>query len=220
MIYINDLADYVDDATTSMYADDTNLTACSFSVEELETNLNRNLDKIHQWLISNKLTLSEDKSEYKIIGSRQRLSTINSDPQVKLENHNIKRVKRCKALGVIIDEKLLWNDQIENTVSKVSEGFGILLRLRSFIPNQKLISIYKSLVLPQFYYCSLLWENCSVQLLEKLQKMQSRAARIITGQGYETRSGVILRNLQRQSLHERRHEQKLQKVIFMYKIKK
>jgi hypothetical protein len=38
-----------------------------------------------------------------------------------------------------------------------------------------------SIVLPYFDYCSLVWENCSVYLQDKLQKMQNRAARVITG---------------------------------------
>ena len=101
---MNNLADYVDDVTISTFADDTNLTTCSNSFEELESNLNRNLEKIHQWLISNKLILSKDKSESIIIGSRQRLISINIDPRVKLGNYNMKRVKQCKILRIIINE--------------------------------------------------------------------------------------------------------------------
>lgn len=56
-----------------MFADDTNLKTSGKTVKELESLLNISLEKVHQWLCSNKLTLSKDKTEY-IIGSRQGLN--------------------------------------------------------------------------------------------------------------------------------------------------
>ena len=34
------------------------------------------LEKVHQWLLSNKLTLNNEKTEYMIIESKQRLTNI------------------------------------------------------------------------------------------------------------------------------------------------
>ena len=59
----------VDGASTSMFADDTNLTTTARSIDELEENLNQNLKCRRQSLISNKLTLNKDKTGYMIIGS-------------------------------------------------------------------------------------------------------------------------------------------------------
>ncbi len=78
--------------TASLFADDTNLTASGSS--------------IHQWLLANKLTLNKDKTEYMVAGSRQRVSKIENDPDVKLGNCNIKRVRETKTLGVFIDDQL------------------------------------------------------------------------------------------------------------------
>ena len=61
-----------------------------------------------------------------------------------------------------------------------------------------------------------MWDNCSNYLLDKLQKMQNRAARVITGKPYEVRSAEILKELGWQPLVDRR---KQKKNIFMYKIK-
>ena len=57
-----------------MYADDTNLTVCSDSINNnLEEALHSEMKNIHQWLLSNKLTLNIEKTEYMIIGTCQRL---------------------------------------------------------------------------------------------------------------------------------------------------
>ena len=55
---------------TAMYADDTNITVRSSSLTHLEEALNSELENIHQWLLSNKLTLNVEKTEYMIIGTR------------------------------------------------------------------------------------------------------------------------------------------------------
>jgi hypothetical protein len=55
--------------------------------------------------------------------------------------------------------------------------------------------IYNALILPHFDYCSLVWSNCSETLKLNLQKLQNRAARVITGDNYDVRSKQILLKL-------------------------
>jgi hypothetical protein len=43
-------------------------------------------------------------------------------------------------------------------------------------------------VLSHFDYCNLVWGNCCDYLKIRLQKLQNRAARIITGKTYEDSS--------------------------------
>ena len=72
----------------------------------------------------------------------------------------------------------------------------------------KLLNIfYQALVQPHFDYCSMVWGNCGEYLRGKLQKLQNRAARVITGDPYEIRSIDILKKLEWKTLSERRKEQ-------------
>jgi hypothetical protein len=41
-----------------MFADDTNISSCGANVHEINERLNENLEKVHQWLLANKLTLN------------------------------------------------------------------------------------------------------------------------------------------------------------------
>jgi len=45
---------------------------------------------------------------------------------------------------------------------------------------------------PHFDYCSVVWDGLSQQLSEKLQKLQNRAARVITKSSYNTNSSYLL----------------------------
>jgi hypothetical protein len=51
-------------------------------------------------------------------------------------------------LGVIIDEHLLWNHQIQNTVTKASKGIGMMRRIKQFVPKSTLVKIYNAIVFP------------------------------------------------------------------------
>ena len=89
-----------------MFANDTHFTVEGKSQEDIQIKLNGDLQHIHSWLLANKLTLNIDKSEYMIVGSRQRLSNIIDNPVISIGEQNIKRVTTSKSLGVIIDEIL------------------------------------------------------------------------------------------------------------------
>ncbi len=55
--------------------------------------------------------------------------------------------------------------------------------------------MYNALVSPHLTYCSTLWNDGSNTILNKLSKLQRRAARVITGQSYDVRSTQILESL-------------------------
>jgi len=73
--------------------------------------------------------------------------------------------------------------------------------------------MYKALVQPLFDYCDLVWGNLNKGLADRLQKLQNRAARIITFQGYDARSADILQQLEWDRLDVRR-EKRLSYMIY------
>ena len=58
-----------------MYADDTHLTYAGDNADNIQLHLNQDLENVHNWLRAHKLTLNMAKTEFMLIGSRQRLST-------------------------------------------------------------------------------------------------------------------------------------------------
>ena len=130
-------------------------------------------------------------------------------------NTVISPVTSQKCLGVYIDQKLTWEEHTEKMCKKASAGIGAIRRLKPFVPTTSLTAIYKALVQPYFDYCFPLWDTCGKVQRDKLQKLQSRAARVITEAKYEIRSTDILNQLQWPTLDSRRSRAKL---ILMYKI--
>ena len=61
LIYVNDLPNCLSFSNASLFADDTNLTTSGISVEVIQSRLNEDLEKVHRWLLANKLTLNIKK---------------------------------------------------------------------------------------------------------------------------------------------------------------
>ena len=97
-----------------------------------------------------------------------------------------------------------WEAHISEVVSKVAKVLAALRRLRPICPQSTLVTIYKLLILPHLDYCSAVWGCIGNGLSQKLVKLQNRAARIITGSGWDVRSVQILRALNWESLADRR----------------
>ncbi len=63
---------------------------------------------------------------------------------------------------------------------KVNKRLGLLKRIRSFLPLKARLVFYNSLVLPVFDYADLIWgDNGNITLMEDLQILQNKAAKII-----------------------------------------
>ena len=120
-----------------------------------------------------------------------------------------------ESLGVEIDENLTWEKHIAKICKKASAGIGAIKRVKPYVDTSTLQIIYKALVQPYFDYSSALWGNCRKSLQDQLQKFQSRAARVITGETYGIRSTDILNSLSWETLDNRR---KKSKAVFMYKV--
>ena len=116
--------------------------------------LNHDLFNVNTWL---KLTLNSSKTEFMLIGSRQRLGTYDNSPKLIIGGDVIKQVSSVKSLGVHTDEKLSWNMHIEKIAKKIASGNGAIKRCRPFVNRTTLESVFNALVQPYFNYCSEVW---------------------------------------------------------------
>jgi len=91
LIYINDLTNIADYATTRMYADDTNMTFTANNILELQHDINVDFQYLQNWLIANRLTLNVLKTEYMLVGSRQRKATLTQGLNLSMNGISLKK---------------------------------------------------------------------------------------------------------------------------------
>ena len=179
--------------------------------------MNTELKSLNTWPEVNKLSLNIAKTEFMVIDSRQRLATHgNLGLDVFVDFKRIKRVSSSESLGLTIDENLNWSKHIDNISKRVSSGIRALKRMRSFIDKETAINVYQGLIEPYLTYCASVWDGMGseVELCEKLQKLQNRAARAITCASYDIRTTFPLEELKWNKLAINR---KKQKAILMHK---
>ena len=92
---------------------------------------------------------------------------------------------------------------------KISSAIGGLKRARPYVQQYTSLLIYYTLIQPLFDYCDVVWDNISKGLATKLQRLQNRAARVITNSSFDASATKIPRQqLGLESLDHRRANHK------------
>ena len=152
LMYINDLPNRLQSASSRMFADDANIRITAKTLTELRLEINPELSNLNRWLKANKLSLNVAKTELMIIGSRQRLDTQSDEIDIEIDGEKIKRVDHTKSLGLVIDDRFSWSKHVEEISRKVFSSIGALKRVRPFISINTAVQLYNALILPHFDY--------------------------------------------------------------------
>ena len=85
-------------------------------------------------------------------------------------------------------DTLKWDLHIDYISKKIKKNFGVMKHVKSSVPKESLAMLFislKALIEPYLRYCNTTWGKCRQQLISKLQILQNRAARVVTGIKYE-----------------------------------
>ena len=205
LVYTNDLPRAIKNSTTSMYADDTSLCFQSKDLSRINEALNEDLSRLDAWLVSNKLSLNVAKTKSMLVSTKAKRKTLinsNQNLQVNINGTELEVVSKIKLLGVLLDNSLDWKEQVQAVSLKVSRGLGILKHAKKFLPFSALTSLYTSIVEPHFRYCCSVWGCAGTTEINRLQKLQNRAARIVTNSSFDTPSNQLIEKLGWKTINE------------------
>ena len=130
----------------------------------------------------------------------------------KLNNHILQSVPKNPYLGLMISSDLKWTTHISNICSKASSTLGFLRRniRHCCTPCRK--NAYISLVRSTLEYGAVIWDPYTKADIEKLERIQRRAARCICHDYRSRNPGSVTRmlaDLDLDTLQERRKELRL-----------
>ena len=104
-------------------------------------------------------------------------------------------------------------EHIDKLCKKIASGIGALRRIGHFVPYCTLLSIYKSLLQLHFDSCPVVWGNCSKTFSSKLQKLQNRAAHILTYSSLDVNADTLIEKLGWKKVNSQRQ---MHKAIMVY----
>ena len=181
ILYVNDLQHVLVNTNVQLYADDTVMfISGSVSSESLTNYLRRDLNRLHKWCQSNKLTLNPSKTKVVTFGTRQALKKVKPLP-LYLGNDKISSVSSYKYLGFTIDSMLTFRPHIADVMKKVMHKRTMLSKLMPFLNRNVAISIYKMMILPYVDYCDVVYQSACSNDLEKLQRLQNKCLKTCLG---------------------------------------
>ena len=213
LLFINDLPLFLNHCFADFFADDAIFHTHSNSVDIIEHHLLADFTEAKHWSKRHNLPINYKKTTCMSIGTRQRLG-VSREIELKSDDICIQNVFKQKLLGVYIDENLNWSAHIDYLCSNVSSKISLLRQLSEYVPVEVQTQFYQSYIMPLMDYGSVVWGSTSLTNLERLLKLQKRAARTILKTDFRTPSVGMFKELGWLSLERRL---KYNKAVLTYK---
>ena len=138
-------------------------------------------------------------------------------PSIYFNNKLVKQVPSQKHLGLILDNKLNFQEHLQNILNKVNKTIGLLRKLQNILPRE-LLTIYKLFVRPHLDYGDVIYDqNYNNFFHQKLESIQYNAALAITDAIRGSSKEKLYQELGLESLKQRRW---FRKLYYFFKITK
>ena len=167
------------DVNYHMYADDTQLYKSLTPHDNviLLNTMERCIDDVKKWMINNKLMMNEDKTEVLFCDPKQLCTSIPN--HLVIDNEIIQFSVKAKNLGVVFDSVLSMGPHVNHVSRMLYCELRRMGQMSRFLNMASMKTLMSAFLLSRLDYCNSLFINVSEESINKLQRFQNQAARII-----------------------------------------
>ena len=179
------------------YSDDTQLYK-SGRVDEIQDiieSIQQSICAVGDWMLSNKLKLNEEKTEAMLVISPRASLTSPLPQSIMVQNTEIAFSSHVKNLGVTLDCNLSMNSHVANTCKSAYIELRRISSIRHLLTREAANTLVCAFVLSKLDYGNALLCGCPLYLLDRLQKVQNSAARLVAKVKKSDHVTPILRSL-------------------------
>ena len=137
------------------FADDTNLLNFNNYVKFINKQVNYDLKNLSNWLKANKISLNVGKTELVLFTSSKK--QLDCDLKMKLNGKSLYETDSVRYLGIKIDKRLTWKQQITHVALKLNKANAMLSKLRHVLNTKTLRSVYYATFESHLCYASIVW---------------------------------------------------------------
>ena len=215
LVFTNDLAEeFTQEAKMVAYADDSQIVVNAKNIVQLKSKIENVMKIAQSWYLDN--TMKNNLGKTEVLVFNQGRNTQNLKILVEDEGKTvvIKSKPFIKVLGVIIDSKLNWTNQVNTVKHKAMNITRNIHRINHLLPLKVRKDLYNAVISPQFNYADIVWGGCSQKDSKSLQRIQNFAAKSITGNRKFDSATKSLKSLNLLNLKQRRQ---IHETVFAHK---
>ena len=163
------------------YADDSQL-YISFAASEYgerAAKLSDALSDISNWMSGSHLKLNAEKTQVMLVGTRQQLAKINSR-NMDVLGSTVPFLDTVKDLGVMLDKNLSMEGQVSTLTKSCFHQLRRIRGIKRYLPVEGRRTVVQGFVSSRLDYCNGLLYQAGEGLLDRLQRVQNAAARLIS----------------------------------------
>ena len=164
-LYVSDLQDIdpADLVNTCQYADDTTQYE-HFKISQIRQtiqNTQKRLDNLNVWSRNNNLLLNGAKAKYIIFSTTKIKQNFFQDFEYSfdLNNNKVEKVDNWKVLGVIFQENLPWEKDIDQLICSCYKKMFVLIKIKRFAPQKTRKHLAEALIIFEIDYESIIYSN-------------------------------------------------------------
>ena len=163
-----------------MYADDTQIYEAFHPDQTISAieNLEQCITAIRNWMTQNHLKLNESKTEVLAIGNPAVLKTCNIK-SVKVGTECVNLTDAARNIGAVLDSRLCMEDHVLSVTKSCYYQLYRIGQIRPYLSEKATAILVRSLILSKLDYVNSLLYGISEGLLDKLQRIQNNAARLV-----------------------------------------
>ena len=176
ILYTNDLfAQLPSDDSLYMYADDTLILSTGKTEDEAVRISQEKLDIVTSWCRKNKLTINKSKTKHMCITHKKHPL----EKHISIDSVDLANVTTFEYLGVVLDNKLKLQQQVDKIYKKVSSKLYTFSIIRRYLTRDIALMTYKVMILPHFDYVDFVLDSATNESTDKLERLHKRAIRKI-----------------------------------------
>ena len=177
ILYINDIVHEIH-SNIRLFADDTSLYIIVDFPDSAAQILNLDLDRITKWAKDWLVSYNPEKTESLLF--TRKINRVNH-PTLYLSDVPIKEVSAHKHLGLYFSERCDWQSHIDYIQEKAWCRINFLRQLKFTLDRKSLEKVYFTFIRSLLEYADVVWDNCTQQQSNALEKIQLEAGRIVSG---------------------------------------
>ena len=138
------------------------------------------LQNVKSWMSDNYLKLNTSKTEVLVVSSSQHLKK-SPIKHLEFDGEYLVPSTNVRNLGVMFDSVLNMESHVNHVCKSVNYHLRNIWKVRRYLTKKSAETLIHAIISSKIDYCNSLYYNVPNYLLQKLQRLQNTAARIITG---------------------------------------